>query len=60
MTARPSKELKLNHDTGGAPEHTYIRVYTGGKCLVVPTSSENWKSDGLNFETLQLNAVQLT
>ncbi|VAI84899.1 unnamed protein product [Triticum turgidum subsp. durum] len=35
MTARPSKELKLNHDTGGAPEHTYIRVYTGGKCLIM-------------------------
>ncbi|VAI72739.1 unnamed protein product [Triticum turgidum subsp. durum] len=35
MMARPSEEEKLNHDTGGAPEHTYTQVHTGGKRLIM-------------------------
>lgn len=46
LTARPSEEEKSNHDTGGALEHSYIQVHTGGKYLVVATSFENWNPVG--------------
>ncbi|VAI72738.1 unnamed protein product [Triticum turgidum subsp. durum] len=29
--ARPSEEEKLNHDTGGAPEHTYTQIMSNDK-----------------------------